>query len=139
MSTICDRDDAPKICYDTDDVKGCVVIGSKDAEETLQALLDEHGTAQASMFAQMVARLKMLSSQGGLRSPDVMNTEGHGFFAVKTRNGLRAYGWFTQCAGKKCFIISHFIYKKKNKLASEDKDRMLNVKRQWEIDRWAAC
>ncbi len=136
MSTICNRKDAPKICYDLDE---CIVIGSESAKESLQKLLEMHHASEASMFAQMEVRLEMLSRQGRLRSPDIMNSEGDGFFAVKTRNGLRAYGWFRQCARKKCFVISHFVYKKKNKLAVEDKNRMLTIKQQWEANQWLGC
>lgn len=139
MSKICGKEGAPTICYDEGDASGCIVIGTNTAETTFNELQSEYGATHLDMFAQMDSRLKYLSEKGRLRCPDYMNNEHDGFYAVKTRKGLRAYGWFEQCAGKKCFIISHFIFKKQQKLASEDKNKMKKVKDMWSNNRWPGC
>lgn len=70
--------------------------------------------------AQFRARLKRLADIGCLRSPDHMNFEGDGIYAVKGTSGLRAYGWFDQVDGRRAFIVSHVILKKKQKLDPAD-------------------
>jgi acetyl-CoA carboxylase carboxyltransferase component len=70
--------------------------------------------------AQFRARLARLADAGLLRVPDHMNSEGEGIHAVKGNTGLRAYGWFDQVNGRRAFIISHVILKKKQKLNSAD-------------------
>jgi hypothetical protein len=70
--------------------------------------------------AQFRARLARLAEAGHLRVPDHMNLEGDGIFAVKGNTGLRAYGWFDQVGGRRAFIISHVVLKKKQKLDPGD-------------------
>jgi hypothetical protein len=76
-----------------------------------------------NLWATMAARRQHLANVGQLRSPDHWNTEGDlpdgkHFFAIKAGK-LRAYGWFSS-RYKGVFYISHFAFKKGQKLASED-------------------
>ena len=73
---------------------------------------------------------------GYLRSPDQFKHEGDKFYAIRARNGLRAYGWY---ANKKAgaevrgiFVISHFILKKRDKLDPRDKEKMNESRRRYE-------
>jgi hypothetical protein len=85
----------------------------------------------AACSAKMIARRRQLADEGRLRSPDYWNTEGKlpdgkHFYAIKV-DKLRAYGWFsTQHKG--VFYISHFAFKKGQKLAQEDANR---VEKNW--------
>lgn len=78
--------------------------------------------------AQFRAVLKRLAEFGRLRVPDHMNTEGEGICAVKGTSGLRAYGWFDQVNGRRAFIISHVILKKKQKLDRADLAKAIGQK-----------
>lgn len=74
--------------------------------------------------AQMLARQKQLADTKILRYPDHFRKEGklpNGdyFYAIKAGN-LRAYGWFH--AGQ--FVISHYVYKKRQKLDKADTNRV---------------
>jgi hypothetical protein len=78
--------------------------------------------------AKMVARREQLANQGRLRSPDYLETEdnlpnGKHFYAIKV-DRLRAYGWFSS-RHKGVFYISHFAFKKGQKLAQKDTDRVI--------------
>jgi hypothetical protein len=73
----------------------------------------------AACKAQLRRLLQRLAEIGTLKSPDQWNTEGNGFFAVKTRCGLRAYGWF-HSSRRGVFVVSHFIYKQRQKLDPAD-------------------
>ena len=77
-------------------------------------------SVQEAHKAQFRALLKRLADFGRLRVPDHMNSEGDGIHAVKGTSGLRAYGWFDQVNGRRAFIISHVILKKKQKLDPAD-------------------
>lgn len=79
----------------------------------------EAGVMEAHQ-AQFRARLARLAEVGSLRVSDHMNPEGDGIYAVKGNTGLRAYGWFDQVNGRRAFIISHVILKKKQKLDPAD-------------------
>lgn len=68
---------------------------------------------------QMHALLNRLAEKGQLKSPDQMNSEGDGIYAVKANCGLRAYGWWS-AKYRRYFIISHFILKKWVKLDPAD-------------------
>ncbi|MGO9592986.1 MAG: hypothetical protein ACLQFF_12555 [Steroidobacteraceae bacterium] len=70
--------------------------------------------------AQLNARLDLLADAGALRSPDHMRSEGEGICAVKTNQGLRAYGWFTQVESRRAYVISHVILKRRDKLDPAD-------------------
>ena len=76
----------------------------------------------------MAARRQYLADHGQLRSPDQWNTEGtlpngKHFYAIKA-DKIRAYGWFS-VRNKGVFYISHFTFKKGQKLASADTNRVI--------------
>ncbi len=78
--------------------------------------------------ARMLARRNYLADGGQLRSPDHWNTEaelpdGKRFVAIKV-DKLRAYGWFSS-RHKGVFYISHFAYKRGQKLAAEDTNQVI--------------
>ena len=83
---------------------------------------------QAGVTAKMVARRNRLADGERLRSPDHWNTEaklpdGKHFYAIKA-DKLRAYGWFSG-RHKGVFYISHFAYKRGQKLAAEDTNQVI--------------
>jgi len=85
--------------------------------------------------AQMAARREHLAKTGLLRSPDHWNTEGDlpngkHFYAIKA-DKIRAYGWFS-LRDKGVFYISHFAFKKGQKLARADVNRVVANWRQIE-------
>lgn len=85
--------------------------------------------------AKMAARRILLADSGKLRSPDYWNTEGDlpngkKFYAIKV-DRIRAYGWFSG-RHKGLFYISHFTFKKGQKLASADSHRVVENWRQIE-------
>ncbi|MEA3273897.1 MAG: hypothetical protein U9Q81_01060 [Pseudomonadota bacterium] len=90
---------------------------------------------RAGVWAKMVARREVLANRGQLRSPDHWNTEGalpngKSFFAIKA-DKIRAYGWYSsRYAG--VFYISHFAFKKGQKLAQADTNRVIASWRQIE-------
>lgn len=97
------------------------------------------GHIQASkrggIAARMVARRKLLADNGRLRSPDHWNTEADlpnrkKFYAIKA-DKIRAYGWFSS-KHKGVFYISHFAFKKGQKLATTDAHRVVENWRQIE-------
>lgn len=75
--------------------------------------------------------LNKLAREGTLRTPDHFNTEavlpdeGH-FYAVKTNSKLRirAYGWFSNVQ-KGSFIVSHYAFKRGEKLDARDTARVI--------------
>lgn len=80
------------------------------------------------VFAKMTARRQYLADEGRLRTPDYWNTEGDlpdskKFFAIKV-DRIRAYGWYSS-QHKGVFYISHFAFKKGQKLAAEDTRRVI--------------
>jgi hypothetical protein len=68
---------------------------------------------RAACPTQFRARLTRLADHGKLRNPDYMNSEGGGVFAVKATCGLRAYGWFCRVEGRRAFVISHVVLKRR--------------------------
>jgi hypothetical protein len=91
---------------------------------------------QAACKAQLRRLLQRLAETGTLQSPEQWNTEGGGFFAVKTRCGLRAYGWY-HAHRRGVFVVSHFIYKKRQKLDPADIDRAeRNRRRLYESEKY---
>lgn len=82
----------------------------------------------ATCMSQLAARRERLANTGRLRSPDHWNTEarlpnGSRFYAIKVGK-LRAYGWFST-RYKGVFYISHFAFKKGQKLSSQDEQRVI--------------
>ena len=80
------------------------------------------------VVAKMVARRNRLADGEQLRSPDDWNTEaklpdGKRFYAIKA-DKLRAYGWFSS-RHKGVFYISHFAYKRGQKLVAEDANQVI--------------
>jgi hypothetical protein len=84
-----------------------------------------------SCLTQFRARLARLADFGTLRSPDHMNNEGDGIYAVKATCGLRAYGWFDQVNGRRSFIISHCILKRRQAADPADLERARNARAQY--------
>ena len=89
----------------------------------------------AGILAKLAARRQYLANVGQLRSPDHWNTEGNlpndkPFYAIKA-DRVRAYGWFSS-HHKGIFYISHFAFKKGQKLAQEDTNRVIRNWRQIE-------
>lgn len=88
---------------------------------------------QKKLIARMYAQLQQLADTGRLRSPDKWKTEdvlpnGKHYYAVKMGK-IRAYGWYsTKHAG--VFYISHFAFKRSQKLLPVDDNR---VQRNWNI------
>lgn len=93
---------------------------TEDADESLPKA-ESH--ALLACQAQLRRLTERLADTGNLKSPEQFSKEGDGFFAIKARCGLRGYGWFSKYH-RKIFIVSHYICKKKAKLAQKDKDRM---------------
>jgi hypothetical protein len=102
------------------------------AEESWSAAESSVGVAQQAQFR---ARLGRLAEAGWLRSPDHMNFEGDGIYAVKGTSGLRAYGWFGQVGGRKAFVVSHVIFKKQQKLDRADLAKAVGKKAAYQMNR----
>ena len=114
----------------------CIEYG-EDADKTFQEALSKiPPNKRERAKAQIRALMELLCERGRLRSPDQFRNEEDGFYAIKGKDGLRAYGWF---ANKKAgvtvrgiFAISHFILKKKDKLDPKDKAKMIESRRRYE-------
>lgn len=101
----------------------------------LEALRHIPTAKHSGMTAKIAARRQYLADRGPLRSPDHWNTEGilpngKHFYAIKV-DKIRAYGWFS-VRDKGVFYISHFAFKKGQKLASTDTNRVIANWRQIE-------
>ncbi|MCG5497785.1 hypothetical protein [Ectothiorhodospira variabilis] len=96
---------------------------------SLQEALDSiQAGKHARWLAGFAARRKQLANTGRLRSPDYWNTEGDlpngkNFYAIKVGK-IRAYGWYSNRHGG-VFYISHFAFKKGQKLAQKDTHRVI--------------
>ena len=102
-----------------------------DGEESLkEAELQVPGSRDACK-AQLRALIQRLAEIGKLRSGDQFRHEGDQIYAVKTRCGLRAYGWF-HGNRRGVFVLSHFIMKKKDKLDPKDLNRAKEIRRLYE-------
>lgn len=100
-----------------------LVIEFTDDAITSQMEAESHVPPnQAACKAQLRRLLQRLGDVGQLRSDDQWNTEADGFFAIKARCGLRAYGWFHRYR-RGVFVVSHFIFKKRQKLDPADRVR----------------
>lgn len=92
------------------------------------ALANVTKSKRDGIYAKMTARRNFLADGGQLRSPDQWNTEADlpdkkHFYAIKI-DKIRAYGWFsTRHPG--VFYISHFAYKRGQKLSAEDTNRVV--------------
>lgn len=101
--------------------------GAKDSYDAAMAHVPE--AKRGACIAQFVARRNRLASGAQMRSPDHFNTEanlpdGKPFYAIKTTQGLRAYGWYGRERG--IFYISHFTFKTRQKLDPADTERVCN-------------
>lgn len=81
------------------------------------------GGTHEKIKARYLALFRRLASGAQLRSPDAWNAEGElpngkRYFAVKVRS-IRAYGWFSE-KHKGKFIISHYAFKRGQKLSTHD-------------------
>lgn len=101
-----------------------------DAKESWKEVSDR---APDQCVAQLVRLAQRLADFKKLHSPDQFNDEGDGFWAIKARCGLRAYGWF-HSKKRGVFVISHFILKTKPKLLPEDKERMKRNRKKHDPD-----
>jgi len=84
-------------------------------------------------YVQLYLKMERMANGARLRNPDHFNTEdslpdGKKFYAIK-QGKIRAYGWFSS-AEKGTFIVSHFAYKKGQKLDAADTNRV--------VDSWKA-
>jgi len=82
-----------------------------------------------AIWAKMVARREILANKGQLRSPDYWNTEGDlpdgkPFYAIKPDTKIRAYGRYSK-RYRGVFYISHFAFKKGQKLSSKNTMRVI--------------
>ena len=93
---------------------------SDDAAES-QAKAEER--CNLACATQLDALIKRLAERGRLSSNDQFVNEGDGIWAIKTRCGLRAYGWFHRTQ-RGIFVISHYINKKRQKMLRADIDRV---------------
>lgn len=100
-----------------------------------EALASIPAHKHARCLARLAARREQLADTGRLRSPVYWNTEGtlpngKHFYAIKV-DRLRAYGWFSS-RDRGVFYISHFAFKKGQKLARQDTNRVIHNWRQIE-------
>lgn len=86
---------------------------------------------KAGCIAQLQALTVRLADHGSLRSPDQFRPEGEGIFAIKTRGGLRAYGWFSK-RKQRVFVISHYILKKRDGLRPQDLEKAVRNREVYE-------
>lgn len=98
------------------------IEGTDDAQTTLAEAEAQVPGSKEGCKAQLYALIKRLADFGKLSSPDQMRLEGDQIFSIKTRCGIRAYGWWHR-KRRGVFVISHFIMKKKDKLDPRDLDR----------------
>jgi hypothetical protein len=94
------------------------------ASETLESILAK--ASKDRKLQQMVAKLQALFERfvetGKITNREQFNSEADGFWAFKAYQ-LRAYCWYSRRLPR-ALVISHFVVKKKDKLAASDKQRM---------------
>ncbi|NJN48325.1 MAG: hypothetical protein HC808_19680 [Candidatus Competibacteraceae bacterium] len=116
--------------------KLCVEWGQQ-ADKTFDVSIKQiQPDRRNSAKAQLRALIEQLANSGRLKSPEQFRNEGDGFYAIRTKIGLRAYGWFANkkngVSVKGLFAISHFIKKKKDKLDPRDKALMIRSRQRYE-------
>lgn len=104
---------------------------TNDARATLPEAEAQVPGSKDACKAQLRALIKRLADVGKIFSQDQMRMEEDSIFAIKTRCGLRAYGWFHR-QRRGVFVISHFIMKKKQKLNRGDLERAKKNRDQYE-------
>lgn len=93
---------------------------TSDAEKTYNEIQASTKEGYLISFKALVYRL---ADFGKLRSPDqfrIENRKNPKAWAIKGKDGIRAYGWQI----KNGFVISHFIKKKKDKLDQKDIEKV---------------
>lgn len=103
-------------------------------ESFREALSHMSEDVQEDCIAQFQVRRNRLQRGEQLRSPDHFRDEGtlsNGakFYAIKTTQGLRAYGWYST-RDSSTFWISHFAFKDSAKRKKADKQR---VQENWDL------
>jgi len=83
---------------------------------------------QKRLMARMYMQLQQLADTGKLRSPDKWNKEAKlpndkHYYAVKMTR-VRAYGWYSSKYSG-VFYISHFAFKRSQKLQRDDHNRVI--------------
>ncbi len=101
------------------------ILLAPDAETTLEeAAGNVPPNKREACVAQLFRVLQRLGNFETVRNKELFRSEGQGIFAVKSRCGLRGYGWFeTLHDRQRVFVVSHFILKKKQKTDPKDVDR----------------
>lgn len=97
-----------------------------------ESLLEAEGHCEPACKRAIDALTKRLANSGKLSSKDQFTGEGDRIFAIKTRCGLRAYGWY-HSSRRGVFVISHYINKKRPKMLDTDRDRVLRNKRIYDL------
>ena len=96
------------------------VMHTPDAKAT-QGEAEAHCTLACAR--QLDALIKRFADRGRLGSSDQFVNEGDKIWAIKTRCGLRAYGWY-HTSQQGVFVISHYINKKRQKMLRADVERV---------------
>lgn len=112
----------PKVFYTGTKFKVVFTDRAVDCFQQLDAEVEPHG-----LFENLVARTQKFANFGpdGLHTPDQLNDEGDGFYAIKSRGAaLRAYFWYCQ-KERGVIVVSHLIKKKRAKLDPQDKAIMV--------------
>lgn len=119
----------PKVFYTGTKFK---VVFTDLAENCFRQLADD--VKPYGLFECLVARIKKFADFGpdGLHTPEQLNDEGDGFYAIKARGAaLRAYFWYSQ-KERGVIVVSHLIKKKKQKLDPQDKTTMEQERKTYE-------
>ncbi|HFB65789.1 MAG TPA: hypothetical protein ENJ60_09645 [Aeromonadales bacterium] len=122
------------------------IIGSKlrikqaqdkyKAAQNLNNELSHVNNSPLRVKVRLFAMLERLAEDGKLRMPKQFNKEAtlgnkKHFYAIKPHKKIRAYGWYSsKYTG--VFFISHYKYKKQQKLDSADTDRVNKMWREVE-------
>lgn len=99
-----------------------------EGSRSWDAVFAKYGSQYCAHLAQLQALLERLANQGNLRSPDQMHAQDDGIFAVKSRFGFRAYGWFDRSNGRRCFVIGYVRLKKEDKADVADIRRCCDLR-----------
>ncbi|MCL6271226.1 hypothetical protein M3P05_14970 [Sansalvadorimonas sp. 2012CJ34-2] len=108
------------------------VLLTRDGKTSWEELVKTYGQTNKKGIAALLVRIRKYADKGVLHTPDQLNNEGDGFWAIKTKCGFRFYWWFD--AGQK-MIGSHFILKKRQKLAPADSRRMHANRSKYDADK----
>lgn len=111
-------------------------VGAEDTWNEAEKLVPKSLSACPRQFR---ARMLQLAETGRLRSPDHMNHEDNGVYAIKATCGLRAYGWHESHEGRRVFVISHVSLKKGQKLDPKDRERTEEARTTFRAEQQAAA